>query len=465
MVTKMKEMLQMIPTSKIWQNHKNVTGMKGLIGALLLSTSAHICNAPMASYIVRNESRFHFPHDFAYYVNLKDFETSNFQDLSVDSIDGTPFLTSSVANYLCRSVELEGICLYDFLACYYTVCRGSDKTFPWIKSHPSKNHLGVTASKYEKIPIVNFNDFIDTKSFGMRSIDIVNVLQIQEQDSGLRSMETYAKKANLLFYPFQAIADLQSEGSYLKCFQDALTTGILQEHHVRYLLGNIQDCHNSLNAGRPQDALQLTTELPTSNDVMAEIENDLEMVSPADIEDAFAELLDAVPHLTGPTIDLRNSENIFQCDSRVIRQCGMSKCGSENIARPTLPIETCSVGYNNESNHDTSHQTLHHINTNANAHELESVKFPTIKGLHELAISVTERIIDDDGKGDMKATGTLHNIQEYADFHFRQDSDQKCAFESITSAFILRMHDEAARHARDGEPIQPQKRQKLDHIQ
>ena len=37
-------------------------GIKSLIGVVLLSTSAHVCCAPMASYLIRNESRFQYSH-------------------------------------------------------------------------------------------------------------------------------------------------------------------------------------------------------------------------------------------------------------------------------------------------------------------------------------------------------------------------------------------------------------------
>ena len=47
-------------------------GIKTMIGAIMLSTDAHICGAPMAAYLARNESRFWFSHEFAY-TKLQDF--------------------------------------------------------------------------------------------------------------------------------------------------------------------------------------------------------------------------------------------------------------------------------------------------------------------------------------------------------------------------------------------------------
>ncbi|KAG7358146.1 hypothetical protein IV203_014733 [Nitzschia inconspicua] len=40
-------------------------GLKGMIGAALMATKVHKVAAPMASYLIRNGSRFHFSHNFS----------------------------------------------------------------------------------------------------------------------------------------------------------------------------------------------------------------------------------------------------------------------------------------------------------------------------------------------------------------------------------------------------------------
>ena len=172
------------------ENDRVATVMKTLIGAKLLSTSAQICSAPMASFLVRTGgSRFHCSHDFAY-VNLNHFETDALNDLSVDSIEGTPFLTSSVANYLLRPEQLEGTCLYDFLS-QFTVSRRTKSSLEWIKEHPSKNHLGVKASKHIKVPVVNYKDFMNTSSFGNNTIDSTQLPEVLTEEH--HATELFAK--------------------------------------------------------------------------------------------------------------------------------------------------------------------------------------------------------------------------------------------------------------------------------
>ncbi|KAG7352599.1 helitron helicase-like protein [Nitzschia inconspicua] len=89
-------------------------GMKGLIGAVLMATKEHKVAAPMASYLIRNHSRFHFSHDFAY-VNIDNFLKDVHEDFNISANEkGFVCLKSNVANYLYRPKELEDTCVYFF---------------------------------------------------------------------------------------------------------------------------------------------------------------------------------------------------------------------------------------------------------------------------------------------------------------------------------------------------------------
>ncbi|KAG7345092.1 hypothetical protein IV203_032623 [Nitzschia inconspicua] len=89
-------------------------GLKGMIGAALMATKVHKVAAPMASYLIRNGSRFHFSHNFSY-VDIGSFFKAIQEDLNISADeDGSVFLKSSVSNYLCRPKELEEVCVYDF---------------------------------------------------------------------------------------------------------------------------------------------------------------------------------------------------------------------------------------------------------------------------------------------------------------------------------------------------------------
>ncbi|KAG7361348.1 hypothetical protein IV203_036448 [Nitzschia inconspicua] len=66
-------------------------GLKGMIGAALMATKVHKVAAPMASYLIRNGSRFHFSHNFSY-VDIGSFFKAIQEDLNISADeDGSVF--------------------------------------------------------------------------------------------------------------------------------------------------------------------------------------------------------------------------------------------------------------------------------------------------------------------------------------------------------------------------------------
>ncbi|KAG7337828.1 hypothetical protein IV203_012713 [Nitzschia inconspicua] len=75
------------------------------------------------------------------------------------------FFKPSVTNNLYRHNELEDVCLYDFLAKYSACKPAKNKILNWVRPHPSKNHLKIRPLKEERVPGINYLDFLDTKRF------------------------------------------------------------------------------------------------------------------------------------------------------------------------------------------------------------------------------------------------------------------------------------------------------------
>ena len=421
-------------------NDRVLHGMRGLIGAVLLSTGAHVCSAPMAAFLLRNESRFGFSHEFAY-VDLRDFESDKLEKFSCDAYDGEVFLKSSVADYLYRPHDLEGVCLYDFL-CSYSVGRATSKNrgMEWVAEHPSRGNLVLKKNKKDKIPLVSFLDFVDTKFFGDRSIDNVDASGDVVLDSGLAAMESYAKKACLLFYPFRQTGDLRSgNGRYLGKFQQGLAGGIILEQHLT-VLSNIQDCRNSLHCGRPSDSLERVTEQPSlvvgdAGDSEEECETGID----PGMEAVFDELISCLD-VSRPM--LRNADGLLAVDSRFIRSCGTNKCGENLVVCPELPDSSPSVFRVSSDEQADSTTFVQHASVDEEVFESRRI---TYRSLHELSVRFRERVMGVDANSHLQATGTLENIRAYADVCFGSDVDQKRAFESIVAAFVLELYKEANR--------------------
>ena len=88
------------------------------MGTTMMNTNTHVVSAPMATYLVRNGSRFEYANEFQY-ISVKSFLSGCLDDIILTSnYKGSTFLKSLVANYLCRPLELKDTSVYDFFSKY-----------------------------------------------------------------------------------------------------------------------------------------------------------------------------------------------------------------------------------------------------------------------------------------------------------------------------------------------------------
>jgi hypothetical protein len=72
------------------------------------------------------------------------------------------------------------------------------------------------------------------------------------------AMEKYAKAVLCLFVPFwdkRQFNESDQEQSYIQQLRESILTGALSAESVAWLQ-NIQDCHNMMRVGRPDDVLE-----------------------------------------------------------------------------------------------------------------------------------------------------------------------------------------------------------------
>ncbi|KAG7373540.1 hypothetical protein IV203_034264 [Nitzschia inconspicua] len=236
-------------------------GLKGMIGAALMATKVHKVAAPMASYLIRNGSRFHFSHNFSY-VDIGSFFKAIQEDLNISADeDGSVFLKSSVSNYLCRPKELEEVCVYDFES-QYVACKPVTGSLEWAVPHPNNDHVKVRQLSMEHIPVISYLDFVNTKEFDGNDIFCCKTEEIPPEK--LSSMEQHAKACYVLFVPFRNVADLKLNGCYLERWRKVYQDGKLSKKHEQFLM-SIQDCRNSMNGGRPVDMIERLTVKPVTS--------------------------------------------------------------------------------------------------------------------------------------------------------------------------------------------------------
>ena len=84
------------------ESQRTRTGLRALVGSVLLTTSSHIVSAPLARYLIRNESRFGCSHDEFGCLFSDCFFKPQMNELVLAAVDGEVFATSHAANYLFR---------------------------------------------------------------------------------------------------------------------------------------------------------------------------------------------------------------------------------------------------------------------------------------------------------------------------------------------------------------------------
>ena len=187
------------------------SGLRALMGAVILSTRSHIVSSTLASHLVRNNGTcFHFSHDCEFLM-LDAF------DSTTDKIDAfltsrkeknsfVPFMASKSTDHLKRPKELEDTCVRLFHSKHNTTKNRMNKKTVLMdlsKDHIASNHLKLRHRNKMAVPMISHLDFQDSRSFGGICIDGDEVSNLDEDDERIMSMEKHARTALLLCVPFR----------------------------------------------------------------------------------------------------------------------------------------------------------------------------------------------------------------------------------------------------------------------
>jgi hypothetical protein len=440
------------------ESERTRTGLRALIGSVLLTTSSHIVSAPLASYLIRNESRFGYSHDFGYLFSDCFFKRQ-MNELILSAVDGEVFTTSFVANYIFRPLELESTSLFDFIS-NYVVARQSKASLEWVgESHPSRNHLAVRKRKTPVIPIINWMDFVNSATFNERDI-LTEQVPPNSQDSGHRAMEEYARQVSAVFIPFRSLDDLKnSSGQFLPNLQQAVQNGVIGIVK-QSILQNIQDCRNSLDAGRMKDPLERQTMTPPKSNA-SDQQNPMENLD-AGLEEIMADLTLFMQNDGENELNFRDEKNRLTIESKMIRDNGKYQCGYNLVKSRGVPTDAPSVIASGGSSTQSTGGGSSASNTRENQMPREERDYVTHAALHEISIEVRERVTGNSSTG-LPATGTIENINAWAEKLCKDDKEQMKAFRNLVSNYVLQFHAEAATNDLQSNPSR-QKKKKLNNI-
>ena len=185
------------------------------------------------------------------------------------------------------------------------------------------------------IPTISYFEFPDTKRFGRKNIPTCNLSTCSNDECD--AMEVYARKASILFVPFTDITQLQDDlGKFLPKLRQFLTDPpqrFLNFHQT--ILKNLQDCRNSMNAGRPKDSLETIT-IPFCGQSDSNAIDDQEEEQFDFAYEEFFIHLENMHNDAASNIITDTTGMDLTVDSAIIRDCGGKNCGRNLLVGPSI---------------------------------------------------------------------------------------------------------------------------------
>ena len=279
---------------------------------------------------------------------------------------------------------------------------------------------------------------MDSKAFDGITIDSKDAKYLSDTDPRKIAIEHNVKKACICFVPFTNLNELRKNGDFLSTFQHWITNNKLSERH-KSILANTQECRNSLNAGRPKDALERVTSLP--KEVKDRQNQNLDDYNDDPVDSYYDELLVNMEAVVGPNdLSFRDNNGKLNIDTSIITRAGSKKCGRTLIKTPKL-VASCPGVISLSSKEDKSMSS--NQDKFINKKTIGYLKYDDLYTLHSKRYEVV--VTDDESKRLPYVTGTLDNIRSYAENSFGGDNDQEFAFILTSSAFVMSLHERCFR--------------------
>jgi hypothetical protein len=448
-------------------------GVKRLLAASFAHQKTNVVGGAMASYLTRNKSRFIFSHKTVW-CPLKDMRGLLKGERAAASIlhnGHVPFFQCVALDYLCRPLELESYCAFDFFT-LFEVVRLTSKTrdgllqfhnglfqHPSYRSSSDSFLQGVRPRRETRLVKVYQADFPDTADFGGSLLD--------ENHSISQCMERYCEQVLLLFSPLRHSSDITLHGSCTLRYREAVASGIIGEK-ARAFLQNIQDCKsNSFRVTRVDDDLQRTTEPyrttaqdndSATNNTAEDDPSDAHAVMEGQRLDEVLALLDM--EAAGDPVSesgdqessafLTNGGLPSSISVTAIRQKGAHKCGYECLAdlSSTILPDTAPLVETQPADTPPQHNDTEQ---NAGAENVNQQRTPSQRDIVSVLISRKSRrsrtfqeiSTQNEPVDVLQANGSVRSIIDWAK-KAGLDRGQRRAFEIITATFILTFFSDAA---------------------
>jgi hypothetical protein len=418
--------------------------------AILSCTKDYVLSAPLAKYLIANDSRFIGSHKFTS-IPFYDFKNGNSTEAKLHvSKNNKAFISSSRDTYLFRPKCLESLSTSEYYPMYMAKNKSkkqNDDEHLFLKNAPAGyKNLRCVERDTVTIPIIYHEMMEDAKSFGGNILSPNFAIHFPEK---LGIAEDCAMKMLILFLPFRDEKELLIDKSYLSRLRKAVRD---KEMALNYEIAmqNMQDCRNSLNSGRLEDILERNTEPLEKPDTPGEKKKKKYMENKKVCDHLDKRLSELISDISEAFegLDNRDEENTNTNEtnftSKPIRDEGTNDCGIQNTLSPQFNecISNNFIEVNiNESNHMRKKRKLN----------CEEVHYPKLTSRKLLEVKCSSILRNTDlGDADLaakleniNATGSIKSILAWSKIAFKDeisgedDMDQQQAFQTILSDFIL----------------------------
>jgi PIF1-like helicase/Helitron helicase-like domain at N-terminus len=444
-------------------------GLSRLMGAVIVSTTDHVCAAPMAAYLVRNQSRFRFSVKFQYIpvrevIDLvcNKMDRTNIR-MSIIAHDNGCFLNNQALQYLHRpkSREFEGMCLVDFFKDYEvvrTTTKSGKNTVTYDiddPEHPGyeKQLIRKRNDKNKVLPQISNWVFPDASSFGG------NIYTMKEYPL-TTSVENYCRAVLCLYHPFRKIEDITFDGSFHKKFLQIFPKQTFPSH-IESLLTNVQMFYNTMRLPPRDDPVtENTTPFKGHNDDMSDDE------SVAEDDDNFFDSAFDILNAGNPSVNAESTPptNISLTN---LRKSGARGCGFYNLPLPKAPLALTVEARDDRTRRSipmefvsvlqSTQSGLPGVPSGGVASAPAKRHRPLMNQLMHLTYRNTIRRLDpslsttvtEEGSVQqlqVDATGTVLSILQWSRHKpLNFDSEQQLSFQIVTAAFVLTYFDDVDR--------------------
>jgi hypothetical protein len=248
-------------------------GLRRLLSGIMAHTHAHIVSAPMARHIIMSEERFEYSHEYAKVPvhGIKGLLFERKVAFFMRRSQGRNIPFTYALNYVKRPAAMEDMSVYDFyMNTRVTTLKmaQNEKIEYWAfqNNHPMHDIDVVVYRDKPCVPSFSYGFIPDASGLGgpiaRRSRCHGHIILSRSQQhvtvEQREYRENFALHFLILFYPARKSADLYRNNSAMEKLEFAMNSGKISDGSI-LIADNIQNIHNSLNAGVPEEGLDSRT--------------------------------------------------------------------------------------------------------------------------------------------------------------------------------------------------------------